>query len=167
MWWISANEYVGGEAKLTKIFALYLQASGFPTQSSEYAFEWCRKQLGRYGISLSYSSPDVDLVTFFVYVDYCHRTVGVHFLQEFDVHIFYPLFLRSVLPEFAFNRRLSRTRRMRCRVGYYIICTYPWVGLRSGCGLLLNPTCSRGWFSSSVFSSLFVNITITYYYTER
>ena len=53
----------------------------------------CREQLGRYGISLSYSSPDVDLVAFFVYVD-CHRAVGVDFLHKFDVHIFYPLFLK-------------------------------------------------------------------------
>ena len=58
--------YVVGKAKMTKIFNMYLQASGFPSQSSEYAFECCREQLGRYGISLSYSSPDVDLVAFFV-----------------------------------------------------------------------------------------------------
>ena len=51
-----------GEAKMTKIFAVYLQASGFPCQPSEYAFECCLKQLGQYGISLSYSSPDVVLV---------------------------------------------------------------------------------------------------------
>ena len=54
--------YVIGEGKMTKIFAIYHQASGFPSQSSKYAFECCRKQLGRYGVSLSYSSPDVDLV---------------------------------------------------------------------------------------------------------
>ena len=30
------------------------------------SFECCREQLGRYDISLSYSSPDVDLVAFFV-----------------------------------------------------------------------------------------------------
>ena len=67
---------------------------------------------------------------------------------------------RSVLLEFALSRKLSRSRRMRCRVGYYIICTCPSVGLRRGCGLLLsilNPTCSRGWFSWSVYSSLFVS----------
>ena len=64
------------------------------SQSSEYAFGSCRKQLGRDSISLTYSSPDVDIVAFFVYVD-CHRAVGVDFLQEFDVHIFYPLFLKQ------------------------------------------------------------------------
>ena len=69
---------------MTKIFAVYLQASGLPSLSSEYAFECCREQLRRYGISLSYSSPDVDLVAFFVYMD-CHRDVRVDFLQEFDV----------------------------------------------------------------------------------
>ena len=48
-----------------KIFAVYLQASGFPSQSSEYAYECCSKQLGQYGISLSYSSPGVDLLLSF------------------------------------------------------------------------------------------------------
>ena len=57
---------VVGEVKMTKIFTVYLQVSGFPSQSSEYTFECCRKQFGRYGISLSYSSPDVGLVAFFV-----------------------------------------------------------------------------------------------------
>ena len=50
MWCISA--YVVGEAKMTKIFAIYLQASGFPSQSSEYPFECCREQLGRYAICM-------------------------------------------------------------------------------------------------------------------
>ena len=49
---------------MTKIFTVYLQAAGFPNQLSEYAFGCCREQIGRYGISLSYSSPGVDLVTF-------------------------------------------------------------------------------------------------------
>ena len=47
---------------MTKIFAVNRQASGFPSQSSEYAFECCRKEFGRFGISLSYSSPDIDLL---------------------------------------------------------------------------------------------------------
>ena len=51
---------------MTNLFAVYIQASGFPSQSSEYAFECCREQLGRYGISLSYTSPDVDIVASFV-----------------------------------------------------------------------------------------------------
>ncbi|KAK2159137.1 hypothetical protein NP493_1744g00066 [Ridgeia piscesae] len=42
---------------MTKIFAVYLQASGFQSQSSKYAFECCREQLGIYGISLSNYSP--------------------------------------------------------------------------------------------------------------
>ena len=79
---------------MTNIFAVYFQASGFPSQSSEYSFECCYKQLGRYGIALSYPSPDVDLVAFFMYVD-CHRAVGVYILQEFDIHIFYTLFLNG------------------------------------------------------------------------
>ena len=50
-----------------------------------------------YDIFLSYTSPNAAWskirVVFFVSVG-CHRTVGVDFLQEFDVHIFYPLFLK-------------------------------------------------------------------------
>ena len=38
MWCISAYEYIHvvGEAKMTKIFAICLQTSGFPSQSAEY-----------------------------------------------------------------------------------------------------------------------------------
>ena len=94
MWCISAYEYVVGEAKIIKIFAVYLQPSGFPSQSSEYALECC---------------------------------------------LLSPVFeARSVLLEFAMSRKCSRSRRMRCRVGYYILCTSPSVGLRRGCGLSLN-----------------------------
>ena len=64
------------------------------------------KQLGRYDISLSYSSPDVGRVAFFVYVD-CHRAVGVDFLHEFDVHMYPVLEAISVLLQFALSRRLS------------------------------------------------------------
>ena len=39
---------------------------------------------------------------------------------------------------FALSRRLSRSRRMRCRVGYYILCTSPSDSLRRGCGLSLS-----------------------------
>ena len=41
---------------------------------------------------------------------------------------------RSVLLQFTLSRRLSRSRRMRCSVEYYILCTSS-VGLRRGCGL--------------------------------
>ena len=51
---------------MTQIYAVYYQAANFPSHSSEYGFECCREQLGRYGISLSYSSLTVDLVAFFV-----------------------------------------------------------------------------------------------------
>ena len=37
----TVHEYVIGEAKFTEILSIYHQASGFPGQSSEYAFE-CR-----------------------------------------------------------------------------------------------------------------------------
>ena len=53
IWYISAHEYVVGEAKMTTIFAVYLQASGFPSQPSGYAFECCRKQFGQYAVLLS------------------------------------------------------------------------------------------------------------------
>ena len=43
-----------------------------------------------YGVSLLYSSPDVDFVAFCVWVD-CQRAGGVDFLQDFDVHNFYSL----------------------------------------------------------------------------
>ena len=46
MWCICAYEYVVSEAKMTKIFAIYLQASDLQNQSSEYAFECYREQLG-------------------------------------------------------------------------------------------------------------------------
>ena len=138
MWRISAYEYVVDEAKITKIFPVCFQASGFPSQSSEYAFECYHKQLGRHGIFLSYSSPDVDLVAFVLWVN-CHRGVGVDILQEFDVHNISPVLeARSVLLEFALNRRLSRSRRIRCREEYFILCTSPSVGLRRGCGLSLS-----------------------------
>ena len=38
---------VVGKTKMTKIFTVYVQASGFPSQSSEYVFECCRIQLPR------------------------------------------------------------------------------------------------------------------------
>jgi len=76
-------QYVFGEPKMTDIFSVYHQASGFPSQP----FECFLKQLGRYGVSLLYSSPDVDLVAFFVYVD-CHRAVCVDVFHEFDVYVF-------------------------------------------------------------------------------
>ena len=41
------------------------------------------KQLGRYGIPLSYPTPGVDLTAFL----YMYRAVGVDVLQESDVHI--------------------------------------------------------------------------------
>ena len=75
---------------MTKIFAVYLQASGFASQSSEYAFECGHKQLGRYGIPLLMLILLLSLCRWTV-ID---RAVSVDFLQEFDVRIFYPLFLK-------------------------------------------------------------------------
>ena len=135
MWCISAYKYVVGEAKMSKIFAVYFQASGFPSQSSEYTFGCCDKQFVRYGISLSYFSPGVDLVAFFVSSSYwCRFPSGVR-----CPHLLSPVLeARSVLLEFALSRWFSR-RRMRCRVEYYILCISPSVGLRLGCGLSFFP----------------------------
>ena len=71
---------------------------------------------------------------------------------------------RSVLLLFALSRRLSRSRLMLCRVGYYIICTSHSVRLRRGCGLslsmFLNLSCLVAGFcrvSSLAFFSTFVS----------
>ena len=45
---------------------------------------------------------------------------------------------RSVLLLFALSRKLSHSRRVLCRVGYYIICPSSSVRLRRGCGLSLS-----------------------------
>ena len=132
---IRAYEYVVGEAKMTKIFAVYLQASGFLSQSSEYALECCSKQLKRYG-----RTPLLMLILLLVCVAglstscWCTFPSGVRrtHLQSAVLEA------RSVLLEIVLSRKLSRSGRMRCRVGYYIICTSPLVGLRCGCGLSLN-----------------------------
>ena len=127
---------------MTKIFAVYLRASCFSNQSSEYAFECYRKQLGRYGISLSYSSPDVDHVAFFIYVD-SHRAVGADFLQEFDVHIFYPLLLKR--GQYCLSLHIVESFLVvdECDSEWDIIIilfTSPSVGSRRGSGMLLS-TC--------------------------
>ena len=54
---------------MTKILAVYLQASGFPSRSSE--------QLGRYGISLSYISPDFFFLGDYVQTAQTWANVGV------------------------------------------------------------------------------------------
>ena len=159
----SANSYsiccsscVVGEATMTIIFAVYLQASGFLILSSEYAFECCGKQLGRCDISLSYSSPDVDFVD-------SHRAIGVDFLQEFDVHIFYPLSLK----------RGQYCISLHWVEGFLVVdeCDAEWDIIFSA--LLLQLVCdvdlvcrwvfacSHGWFSSNIFSSLFVSTFVS------
>ena len=133
---ISAYVYVVGVAEMTKIFGVCHQAVGLPSQSSEYTFECCHKLLGRYGISLSNSSPGIDLFLLFVYVDWpncwCRYLLGVR-----CAHVLSPVLeARSVQLAVALSRRLPR-RRMRCRAGYYILCISPSVGLRRGYGLFL------------------------------
>ena len=83
---------------------------------------------------MSYSSPDVNHVVVFVQVD-CHRASGVDISQEFDVHVFYPLFLE----------RRQYLLSVHCVVGLLVderdaprvIVTSPSVGVRHGCDLSL------------------------------
>ena len=44
----------------------------------------------------------------------------------------------SILLEISLSGRLSRSRRMRCRVGYYILCTSRSGGLQRGSDMSLN-----------------------------
>ena len=92
MWCLSAYEYVVVEANMTKIFAVYFMPLLSQVSRRNILSSAAVNSLGD-GISLLYTSPDVDLVAFFVQMD-CHRAVGVDVLQEFDVHIFYLLFLK-------------------------------------------------------------------------
>ena len=148
---------------MTKIFAVYFQVSGFPSQSSEYASECCCKQLGRYdttvtGVPLLILIQLVSLCRWISSSCLCIYPSGVrctHLLSRV-------LEASSVLLDFALSRRLSRGRRMRCRMGYIYslhfsfswFTTWMWYVVDY---LLLNPVCSRGWFLSSVFSSLFIS----------
>ena len=60
--------------------------------------------------------------------------LGVH-----CTHLLSPVLeARSVLVELALSQRLSCSWQMRCKVGYYILCTSPSVGVRRGCGLSLS-----------------------------
>ena len=55
---------------------------------------------------------------------------------------------------------LSRSRRTRHRAGYFIIGTSPSFGFATWSVVeypRLNPACSRGGFSSTVFSTLFIS----------
>ena len=105
-------------AKMIKIFAIYIQVSGFPGQSSEYTFDYSRKQLRRYGISLSYSSPGVDCC--FLCVGGLSSSCWCRFPSRVRcTHLLSPVpEAKSVLFEFALSRRLSRSRRTRCKVGW-------------------------------------------------
>ena len=56
---------------MTKIFAVYVKLLVSQVSRRNMHSSAAVKQLGRYDIFLSYSSADVDVVAFFVYVD-CH-----------------------------------------------------------------------------------------------
>ena len=108
MWCISGYEYVVGEAKMTKIFAVYLQASGFPSHSSEYAYVCCREQLGRYAVALSYLLLMLNVLLFCIgeLSSNCWCTFPSGIILTYIISP--ALDARSVLLEFALSRNLSR-----------------------------------------------------------
>ena len=113
---------------MIKIFAVYLQASGFSSQSSEYA------ALNILGDNVSpCRTPLLMLILLFLCVGGLSSSCWYRFPSRVRcTHLLSPVLeARSVLPEFAL-------RRMRCRVEYYILCTSPSVGLRRGCSLSLS-----------------------------
>ena len=124
-----------GEAKMAKIFAVYLQASDFPSHPSSMLSGAPCKQLDRYGICCTPLLILIFLLSLFRWT--VVELLVYILLQEFYVHVFYlhVLEARSVLLEFALSQRLSRIRRMRYRVGYYILRSSPSVGLWRGGGL--------------------------------
>ena len=95
----------------------------------------------------------------------CHRAVGVDFLQEFDVHIFYPLFLKRGRCCLSLHRVEGFLVVDECDAEWNIIFSALLFELVYEVDVveypLLNPACSRGCFSSSVFSSLFVSTFVS------
>ena len=128
MWCISAYEYVVGEAKMTKIFAVYLQAAVFPHQSTYMVSSADENSLGD---MISHCLTPLLMLILLLSRRFPLRVLCTHLLSPV-------LEARSVLLEFVLSRMLSRSRRMRCKMGYYILCTSPSVGLRLGCGLSLS-----------------------------
>ena len=76
---------------MPKIIAVYFQASGFPSQSLEYAFKCCLGDIVYTG-----HIPLLVLIVFVCAQMDCYSAVGVDFLQEFEVHVFYPILLKRV-----------------------------------------------------------------------
>ena len=83
MWCISAYEYVVSEEKMTKIFAVYLQPSGFPSQSSNMLSSAAVDSLGDM-VSSCYTLILMLILLFPLYM----------WTVMFDVHILHPLFLK-------------------------------------------------------------------------
>ena len=144
---------------MTEIFAVYLQASGFPSQSSEYTFYCCRKQLGRYGISLSYEILSWCWSCCFLCVGglplicWCRCLSGVRCTRLLPP----VLEARSALFEFP----LSRCLRTRCRVWYYIIGTSPLDGLWRECRMSLS-TWFRIQLALVAWSSIAFSLTLSW-----
>ena len=90
---------------------MYFQGSRFPNNFSEYVFERCRKQLGRYGVSVSCPSPKVDLVAFS-----CNGGLSSSYRHRFRSEVRYPHLLAPVIEEreqrlaCALSRKFSRNR---------------------------------------------------------
>ena len=135
------------------IISVYPQASGFPDQSTEYAFSsvvvsslgdmvWpCRTAL-------------LLLILLFLYIrELCLRSsMYMSFSPCFETSL--------VLLEFALSRRPSRGQWSQRRAGYSR--HFSLSGLRRLCGLSLsilfvNPAIFCGWFSSRVLPILLVS----------
>ena len=70
---------------MTMIFALYLQASGFPSHSSEYAFECSINSLDDMVTHCPTPLLMLMLLVSLCRWPSCHQAVGVDFLQEINV----------------------------------------------------------------------------------
>ena len=92
MWCCSAYEYAVGEVKMTKIFAVYLQASGFQASRRNMLLSFAVNFL-----SNMVSPCHTPLMMLILLLSLCRwiaiELFGVNSLQEFDVHIFYPPFM--------------------------------------------------------------------------
>ena len=114
--------------------------------------------------SLPYSSHYVDRVVFFMQLD-SQRTISLNVLQAFDVHIFYPLYETSTLWVCSETEPFSLlTNSMQSGIWHCLLWSFSWFKTMMWSVveyLLLSPACSRGWVSSSVFSSRFVNTFVS------
>ena len=146
---ISAYEYDVVEVKMSKMFAIYRHTSGFPSKSSEYAFQCCRKQLWRYGNSLLCSTPGVDLFTYFIPCSWSEVITAWAALGR-RIYIYIYIYMSNAEWDMLFSVILLQV--------VYDVCVFcHWVpASESSLSLWL--------FSSSVFFSLFVTTFVSTFY---